>query len=62
MALRPRLLTVQVIPPGVRKYLLNHFQLNSGNLGAVALMNLPPSGFGHSTWDGICIVVLQPKR
>jgi phospholipid/cholesterol/gamma-HCH transport system substrate-binding protein len=45
-----------------RQYLLNHFQLNSGNLGAVALMNLPPSGFGHSTWDGICIVVLQPKR
>jgi len=45
-----------------RQYLLNHFQLNSGNLGAVALMNLPPSGFDHSTWDGICIVVLQPKR
>jgi phospholipid/cholesterol/gamma-HCH transport system substrate-binding protein len=45
-----------------REYLLNHFRLNSGNLGAVSLMNLPPSGFGHSTWDGLCIVVLQPKR
>lgn len=45
-----------------RQYLLNHFRLSSGNLGAVALMNLPPGGFGHSTWDGICIVVLQPKR
>ena len=45
-----------------RQYLLNHFRFNSGNLGAVSLMNLPPGGFGHSTWDGICIVVLQPKR
>jgi phospholipid/cholesterol/gamma-HCH transport system substrate-binding protein len=45
-----------------RQYLLNHFRLDSGNLGAVSLMSLPPSGFGHPTWDGICIVVLQPKR
>jgi len=45
-----------------RQYLLNHFRLNSANLGAVPLMNLPPSGFDHPTWDGICIVVLQPKR
>jgi phospholipid/cholesterol/gamma-HCH transport system substrate-binding protein len=44
-----------------RQYLVNHFQLNSSNLGAVPLMNLPPSGFGHPTWDGICIVVLKPK-
>jgi phospholipid/cholesterol/gamma-HCH transport system substrate-binding protein len=46
----------------VRQYLLNHFQLNPGNLGAVPLMNLPPSGSGHQTWDGICIVVLKPKQ
>jgi flagellar motor protein MotB len=46
----------------VRQYLLNHFQLDPGNLGAVPLMNLPPSGLGHQTWDGICIVVLKPKR
>ena len=45
-----------------RQYLLNRFRLNSGNLGAVPLMNLPPGGFGHQTWDGICIVVLQSKR
>jgi phospholipid/cholesterol/gamma-HCH transport system substrate-binding protein len=45
-----------------RQYLLNHFRLNSGNLGAVPLMNLPPSGLGHPTWDGICLVVLQPKH
>jgi phospholipid/cholesterol/gamma-HCH transport system substrate-binding protein len=45
-----------------RQYLLNHFRLNSGNLGAVPLMNLPPSGLGHPTWDGICIVIPQAKR
>ena len=45
-----------------RQYLVNHFRLNSANLGAVPLMNLPPSGLGRQTWDGICIVVLQPKR
>ena len=45
-----------------RQYLLNHFRLNSANLGAVPLMSLPPSGSGHPTWDGICIVVLQPKH
>jgi phospholipid/cholesterol/gamma-HCH transport system substrate-binding protein len=45
-----------------RQYLLSHFGLNSANLGAVPLMSLPPSGFGHPTWDGISIVVLQPKH
>ena len=44
------------------QYLLNHFRLNSSNLGAVPLMNLPPSGLGHPTWDGICVVVLKPKH
>jgi phospholipid/cholesterol/gamma-HCH transport system substrate-binding protein len=46
----------------VRQYLLNHFQLNPANLGAVPLMSLPPSGLGHQAWDGICIVVLKLKR
>jgi phospholipid/cholesterol/gamma-HCH transport system substrate-binding protein len=45
-----------------RQYLLNHFRLNPSSLGAVPLMNLPPGGLGHPTWDGICIVVLQPKH
>jgi len=45
----------------VRQYLLNHFQLNPGNLGALPLMNLPPSGFGHQSWDGVCIVILKSK-
>ena len=44
----------------VRRYLLLHFQLNPGNIGAVAMSNKPPAGLDHSTWDGICIVV--PKR
>ena len=44
-----------------REYLIGHFRLNSSNLGAVPLMNLPPSGLGHPSWDGICIVVLKPK-
>jgi phospholipid/cholesterol/gamma-HCH transport system substrate-binding protein len=46
----------------VREYLQNHFQLSPANLGEVSLMNLPPAGSGHPTWDGICIVVLKPKQ
>ena len=45
-----------------RQYLLDHFRLNSSNVGAEPLMNLPPVGLDHPTWDGICIVVLRPKR
>jgi phospholipid/cholesterol/gamma-HCH transport system substrate-binding protein len=46
----------------VRLYLQNHFQLNPGHLGAVAMKRLPPGGFDHSSWDGICILVLKGKR
>jgi phospholipid/cholesterol/gamma-HCH transport system substrate-binding protein len=45
----------------VRRYLQVHFQLDPGNLGAVPMMNVPPSGLDHPTWDGICIVVLKDK-
>ncbi len=45
----------------VRRYLQTHFQLDPGNVGAVPMKNLPPSGLDHPTWDGICIVVLKPK-
>jgi len=45
----------------VRQYLQNHFQLDSSQLGIVPLKNLPPSGMGHATWDGICIVVVRRK-
>jgi phospholipid/cholesterol/gamma-HCH transport system substrate-binding protein len=46
----------------VRLYLQNHFQLDPGHLGVVPMNNLPPSGLDHSSWDGICILVLKGKR
>jgi len=46
----------------VRQYLQAHFQLDSANLGIVALKNSPPNGMGRTAWDGICIVVLRRKK
>jgi phospholipid/cholesterol/gamma-HCH transport system substrate-binding protein len=43
----------------VRQYLQARFQLDPRNLGVVPLKNLPPKGVEHTTWDGICIVVLS---
>jgi hypothetical protein len=43
----------------VRQYLQACFELDPRNLGIVPLKNLPPKGVAHSTWDGICIVVLR---
>jgi len=43
----------------IREYLQSHFQLDPGNLGAVPMKSLPPSGLGHPTWDGICLVLLK---
>ena len=43
----------------VRQYLQSRFQLDSGNLGIVPMKNSPPNGMNHTTWDGICIVVLK---
>jgi phospholipid/cholesterol/gamma-HCH transport system substrate-binding protein len=45
----------------VRNYLQNHFQLNPAHIGIVGLKNLPPGGLDHSTWDGVCIVVVGPR-
>ncbi len=45
----------------VRSYLETHFQLDPSHLGAVAMKNLPPAGFDHPAWDGICIVVIKGK-
>jgi phospholipid/cholesterol/gamma-HCH transport system substrate-binding protein len=44
----------------VRAYLERRFQMESDNLGIVAMKDVPPAGLGHATWDGICIVI--PRR
>ena len=45
----------------VRQYLESHFQLDSSNVGIVAMKNTPPSGMERQTWDGISIVVLKTR-
>ncbi len=45
----------------VRQYLQARFQLDSGNLGIVAMKSSPPQAMARPTWDGICIVVLRKK-
>ena len=45
----------------VRQYLQAHFAIDPGNIGAVAMKDLPPTGLDHTTWDGICIVVVRKK-
>jgi phospholipid/cholesterol/gamma-HCH transport system substrate-binding protein len=45
----------------VRQYLQSHFQLDSSNIGIVAMKNSPPAAVERKTWDGICIVVLRKK-
>ena len=44
----------------VKQYLQAHFQLDPRNVGVVALKSSPPYETGHTTWDGICIVL--PRR
>jgi phospholipid/cholesterol/gamma-HCH transport system substrate-binding protein len=46
----------------VRQYLQSRYQLDSTNLGIVAMKNSPPSGVERKTWDGICIVVLKKSK
>lgn len=45
----------------VREYLQRHFQLDRSDLGVVSMRNSPPSGVGHSHWDGICMVFLRRR-
>ena len=45
----------------VRAYLQNHFHLNPGNIGAVALRNSPLPNLDRSQWDGVCIVAIKPR-
>ena len=37
-------------------------QLDAGSPGAVSMENSPPEGLGHSSWDGVCVVVLNGRR
>ena len=43
----------------VRQYVQTRFQLDSRDLGAVPLKNLPPKGADRSAWDGVCVVFLR---
>ncbi len=45
----------------VRQYLQSHFQLDSNNIGIVPMRSSPPQGIAHTTWDGVCIVLLKRK-
>jgi phospholipid/cholesterol/gamma-HCH transport system substrate-binding protein len=45
----------------VRQYLQNHFELDAASLGVVSMKNAP-EGLGHSSWDGVCIVVANGGR
>lgn len=46
----------------VLKYLQLHFRLESKDLGIVALSSTPPRSAGRPTWDGICLVLLTPRK
>jgi phospholipid/cholesterol/gamma-HCH transport system substrate-binding protein len=43
----------------VRQYVQARFQLDSRDLGAVPLKNLPPKRVDRTTWDGVCLVLLR---
>jgi phospholipid/cholesterol/gamma-HCH transport system substrate-binding protein len=43
----------------VRQYLQTRVQIDIKNLGIVPLKAKPPAGVGRTTWDGICLVVLN---
>jgi phospholipid/cholesterol/gamma-HCH transport system substrate-binding protein len=43
----------------VRQYVQTRFQIDSRDLGAVPLKNVPPKGVDRETWDGVCIVLLK---
>ncbi len=46
----------------VRSYLQIHFHLQPKNTGVLALSDRPPGSAGKSSWDGICLVMLTPKK
>jgi phospholipid/cholesterol/gamma-HCH transport system substrate-binding protein len=46
----------------VRHYLEAHFHLQAANVGVIALKDSPPAGLGHEHWDGISIVIPNPRH
>jgi|SRR5208282_5944674 len=46
----------------VRQYLRNHFELDAASLGVVSMKNSPPEALGHTSWNGVCIVVVSGRR
>ncbi len=46
----------------VHEYLQKRYQLDRSNVGTVSMRNSPPSGVGHSQWDGICVVFVRHRH
>jgi len=46
----------------LRRYLEDHFQVDPSHIGIVALQDRPSEGLGHSTWNGVSIVIVKAKR
>lgn len=43
----------------VRQYLFIHYALDLTKVGIVSMKNSPPPGFGHASWNGVCLVIVQ---
>ncbi len=46
----------------VRAYLQVHYRVEPKNTGVIALSGTPPKSAGKATWDGVCLVRLEPKK
>lgn len=56
-----RMMCSQARSLAVRNQLQRIFQLDPNTIGSVALENTPPNGAGHAGWEGVAILVVQPK-
>lgn len=43
----------------VRDYLEHYFHISQSHLGIVSLNSTPPENVGRSSWDGICLAILE---
>jgi phospholipid/cholesterol/gamma-HCH transport system substrate-binding protein len=43
----------------VRQYLFIHYALDLTKVGIVSMKDSPPPGFGHASWNGVCLVIVQ---